>query len=547
MLNKILLIVLISVCLFSCNRPQQQSVKRPKIVIGLVIDQMRWDYLYRYANRYGNNGFKRLLREGFACQHTMLNYIPANTAPGHACIYTGSVPSLHGIAGNNWINNDNGEYVYCVDDSTVNPTGTTGVRGSYSPRNLLATTITDELRLATNQRSKVYGIAIKDRGAILPAGHLANGAYWYNDKNGNFVSSTYYPNNSPEWLKNFNGRRIADSLSKLSWHLLYDASTYVQSTMDATNYEKGFSGEKAPIFPHLTDSLNDSDRLSIIKTFPAGNTLSIMMAKACLEGEKMGSGNETDFLALSLSSTDYAGHQFGPNSIELEDMYLRLDEEIARLLQYLDGRYGRNNYLFFLTADHGGAHNSVYLEDLDIPAGVTYKGLIPELNTTLQKKYGSDSLVLGMVNNQVFFNYALIEKKKLDIAGIKASSCSWLNKRPEISYVIDMEKIDATPIPEMVKQMVINGYNKARSGGIQLIFNPAWYDNGGKYTGMTHGAWNPYDTHIPLIWYGWNVNRGCTNQSTSMTDISATLAALLHIQMPNACIGHVITEVIKEP
>ena len=545
MRKNILFILFISAALFSCNRQEQQSVKRPKIVIGLVIDQMRWDYLYKYANRYGNKGFKRLLRDGFSCQNTMLNYIPANTAPGHACIYTGSVPAIHGIAGNNWIDNKTGETVYCVDDKTAaSATDNTG-NTSYSPKNLLTTTITDELKLATNQRAKTYGIAIKDRGAILPGGHLANGAYWYNDKNGSFVSSGYYPNRNPEWLITFNKRHVADSLSKQSWHLLYDASTYTQSTVDATNYEKGFKGEKAPVFPHLLDSLGDSDRLSIIKTMPAGNTLSIMMAKACIEGEQLGKGKETDFLALSLSSTDYAGHQFGPNAVELEDMYLRLDEEIGNFIDYLDGRFGKGNYLFFLSADHGGAHNSVYLEDLDIPAGVSYIGLIPELNTSLMKSLGTDSLILGMVNNQIYFDYNLIEKKKLNIATIKASTMAWLNKRPEIEFLMDMENPDGTSIPEPIKKMAVNGYCKSRSGSILVVFNPAWYDNGGKYTGMTHGAWNPYDTHIPLIWYGWNIERGTSYRTISMTDISATLAAMLHIQMPNGCIGNVIEEAIR--
>ena len=546
-MKRVIFILLVIIAAFtSCKQKERSGPKRPKLVIGLVVDQMRWDYLYRYYSRYGSNGFKRLLKGGYSCQNTMLNYIPSNTAPGHACIYTGSVPSIHGIAGNNWIDNMSGESVYCVDDTLVHQVGDKTNAPYMSPRNLLTTTITDELRLATNQRSRVYGIAIKDRGAILPAGHLANGAYWYNDKTGNFTTSTYYPNQSPPWLQAFNKRKLADSLAKLNWNLLYPANTYTQSTLDATNYEKGFRGEKTPSFPHVADTLSDSDRVSMIKSMPAGNTLTIEMAKACMEGEKLGKGDDVDFLAVSLSSTDYVGHQFAPNSMEIEDMYLRLDKELASFLEYLDKNIGRDNYLFFLTADHAGAHNAVFLEDLDIPAGFQYVGMVPEMNANLKATFKTDSLVKGIVNGQVFFDNGRLNKSGIEMQKISAAACAWLNKRPEISYVVDMENMAKTPVPERIRTMIVNGYNRLRSGSIQIILNPGWYDNGAKFTGMTHGAWNPYDSHIPLIWYGWHIRKGETHRTVDMTDISPTLAAMLSIQMPNGCIGKVIPELFEK-
>ncbi len=396
-----LFIVLLIVGFSSCvHKPK--VVDRPKIVIGLVIDQMRWDYLYRYYERYGNDGFKKLLKRGYNCQNTSVNYMPANTGPGHTCIYTGSVPSLHGIAGNNWIDNLTGEGVYCVDDKNVHLVGDKSGAPSFSPANMLTTTITDELRLATNQKSRVYGVAIKDRGAVLPAGHLANAAYWYSDKTGTFTTSTYYPNQNPAWLQAFNKRKAGDSLVKQGWKLLYSPDIYDQSTVDANNYEKAFKGEKAPVFPHVFDSLGDTDRYAILKSIPAGNTYSIMMAKACIDGEHLGMNKDvTDFLALSLSSTDYIGHQFAPNSIEMEDCYLRLDQDIASFLKYLDARFGKSGYLLFLTADHGGAHNASYLSDLDIPAGVLYVNLAGDLNAYLKVQFGADSIVRGIVNYQV--------------------------------------------------------------------------------------------------------------------------------------------------
>ncbi len=537
-----LFIVLLIVGLSSCVH-KQDSVERPKIVVGLVVDQMRWDYLYRYYDLYGKDGFRRLLKHGYNCQNTSINYIPANTAPGHTCIYTGSVPSIHGIAGNNWIDNQSGQNVYCVDDKNVHLVGDESKAPSYSPANLLTTTITDELKLATNLRSKVYGVAIKDRGSILPGGHLANAAYWYSDKTGGFTTSSYYPNQNPAWLQAFNKRKAGDSLVKLGWRLLYPADKYIQSTVDASNYEKAFKSEKAPVFPHVFDTLADSDRYAVLKSMPAGNTYSIMMAKACMEGEAMGKGNETDFMAISLSSTDYIGHQFAPNSIEIEDCYLRLDLEIASLLRYLDERYGRDNYLFFLSADHGGAHNTTFLSDLDVPAGVLSGAFGADLNEYLKKNLGVDSLIQGLANYQVFINYNKLAKSGMQIANVKKVIMDWLNKRPEVAYVIDMDNMDGTPVPEPIKQMAVNGYNKNRSGIIQMVLNPGWYENGGKTTGMTHGSWNPYDTHIPLLWYGWHIPKGETNNPYNMTDISATLAALLHIQTPNGCIGKPITEI----
>ena len=544
-MKRYLILFLTLVVVYSSCVKKETGVKRPKLVVGLVIDQMRWDYLYRYSARYGNDGFKRLMRDGYNCQNTMLSYIPSFTAPGHSCIYTGSVPSIHGIAANDWIDNLSGKHVYCVDDSTVHLVGAgDNISPSMSPRNLLTTTITDELRLSTNLASRVYGVAIKDRGSILPAGHLANGAYWYDDSTGNFCSSNYYPNASPQWLQNFNKRHLADSLVKQNWTTLYPVNTYSQSLTDANQYEKGFKGEKAPVFPHITDTLTGRDKYSAIRVMPAGNTLTLDVARACVDGEKLGHGSATDFLCVSLSSTDYAGHQFAPNSVEVEDMYLRLDKEIADFLSYLDATVGKGNYVFFLTADHGAAHNPQYLMDEDVPAGFLDKGIQTDLNTYLKGKYGKDSLVANFTNYQLYLDEKLIAATQLDKDKIKETITDWFYKRPEIAYVIDLAHIDRTPLPEPIHTMVVNGYYQQRSGCMEVILNPGWYDGYGKTTGTTHGTWNPYDTHIPLLWYGWHVPKGETHTVVNMTDIAPTLAALLNIQMPNGCIGKPIKEVV---
>ena len=552
LMKRYLLCFLVLIIGFSSCVRKPARVERPKLVVGLVIDQMRWDYLYRYYERYGNDGFKRLLREGYNCQNTMVDYLPSFTGPGHSCIYTGSVPSIHGIAGNNWHDNQTRENVYCVDDKNVYLPGDTSKAASYSPRNLLTTTITDELKLATNFRSKVYGVAIKDRGSILPAGHAANAAYWYNDKTGNFVTSTYYDTayQNPAWLKAFNKRNMADSLAKLNWTLLDAPETYTQSTKDNNSYEDAFKGESEPVFPHKFNMLSKADRLAAIKSIPAGNTLTLEMAKACMDGAGLGHGDETDFMCVSLSSTDYAGHQFAPNAMELEDMYVRLDKELAEFLNYLDKRAGRGQYLLFLTADHGGAHNPQFLKDKNIPAGVAFN-LTDDLNNYLKDVYKKDvKLVSTIMNYQVYLNDSLLAAdKSLNREELKQQIRNWLlNTMPPkyripVSYVMDMEDVSKVAVPEPIRSMAINGYNYARSGCLQIVFNPGWFESD-HFAGTTHGNWNPYDAHIPLIWYGWHVPKGETNDVVNMTDISPTLAALLHIQMPDGCIGKPIRKLM---
>jgi predicted AlkP superfamily pyrophosphatase or phosphodiesterase len=531
-----LLLLFLSVNVFA-----KKEAAKPKLVVGIVIDQMRWDYLYRYQERFGNDGFKRIMSKGFNCQNTMINYLPSFTAPGHACIYTGSVPALHGIASNDWYDNVQQRDWYCVEDTTVAPLGGKGKNGKMSPRNLLASTITDELRLSSNMASRVYGISIKDRGSVLPAGHLGNGAYWFDDKAGNFISSTYYGSELPKWMQDFNNGKLADKYIAQPWETLYPINTYKQSLADNNPYEGKLKGEQAPTFPHKVTTTGNYDAL---RYMPAGNTIVFDAARACIEGTSLGQQGSTDFLCLSLSSTDYAGHLFAPNSIEVEDMYLRLDKDLGAFLSYLDNKLGKGNYTLFLTADHGGAHNSKYLNDLKMPAGNAPESAVrKELNGYLAGIYG-DSLVREMTNYQVYLNEQLISKKNIDREKLKKDITTWFTRQDGVAFAVDMENMDVAGLPEPLKAMTVNGYNRKRSGCIEVILEPGWY-SGYAATGTTHGSWNPYDSHIPLLWYGAGIPKGETYRTVHMTDIAATLAALLHIQMPSACVGEVIGEVLK--
>ena len=536
-------------CSLHAQNKNDQQVNRPKLVVGIMVDQMRWDYLYRYYDRYTDGGFKRLLNEGFSCENTYINYVPTITAIGHSSVYTGTTPAVHGIAGNDFIIQATGRRMYCTEDETVTPLGTSSenTAGKMSPRNLLASTITDELKLASNFRSKVIGIAIKDRGAILPAGHFADAAYWF-DNSGDWISSSYYMKDLPQWVKNFNKQKLAEKYLKQDWNTLYPIETYKQSIEDNNPYEGKFKGTQTPTFPVKTSQLLKDNGLGLVATTPYGNTLTLDLAKAAIEHENMGH-NPTgfpDFLALSISSPDKIGHQFAINSIEVEDNYLRLDKDLETFFNYLDQTVGKGQYTVFLTADHGAAHNPQFYMDNQGNGGYFNSGTAKDgLNDLLKAKFNQEKLVISLSNYQVHLNNKLILEKNLDESAIRAQAVKYLRNLDGVAFVTDMDKASEAAIPNRIKERIINGYNYKRSGAIQIILEPQWYSGSPKAKGTTHGNWNPYDAHIPLVWMGWGVKHGATNRVTNMTDIAATLAGLLHIQEPNGSIGSPITEVIN--
>ena len=522
---------------------------RPRIVVTMMVDQMTWDYLYRYQARFVEGGFKRLLTQGFNCENTRINYIPAYTAIGHSSVHTGSVPSIHGIAGNDFFKD--GNPIYCTQDTTVSSVGVpNGVSGQMSPRNLLTTTISDELRIATNFRSKTIGVAIKDRASILPAGHTANGAYWLDDKTGNFITSTYYMQDLPEWVKKFNARGRVAELLKDGWNTLYPIDTYRESTADAVPYEQPWDkdGKFPATLPLNTAELAKVKGPGVIRTTPMGNTLTFEMAKAAIEGESLGSRtDETDFLAMSHSATDYVGHRYGTFAVETEDTYLRLDKDLADFFRYLDGRFGRDGYLFILTADHAAAHNLTFDRDHKIPGQAFRSDLARRIADSAACAYiGRDAqIVRGYMSYQVFFRQDLIDSLGVNRHGLYQAICKALkDKLPGVAYAVPAEEVAMAAIPDAIKTRIINGYRKGRSGDIFIVPDPGWYSKSGTSLpqGTTHGVWSPYDTHIPLIFMGHGVRAGHLYRETYITDIAATLAALLKTQYPSGCIGHPITE-----
>lgn len=528
----------------AAQKNKSSTLPRPKLVVGIMVDQMRWDFLYRYYDRYQAGGFKRMLNEGFSAENTNIDYSTTVTGIGHATVYTGSVPALHGIAGNDFIIQATGKTMYCAGDSTVQTVGSNSKAGQMSPRNMLSSTITDELKLATNFRSKVIGIALKDRGGILPAGHTANAAYWFDDASGGWITSTYYMKELPAWVKKINDQKLPEKYLKKDWNTLYPISTYIQSSTDDNRYEGKYSGAAASTFPVKTSGMIQNG-VGIIRSTPYGNSFTLDMAKAAIQNENLGNNGETDFLAVSFSSPDYIGHQSGPNSVEVEDTYLRLDRDMADLLSYLDEKLGKGNYTTFLTADHGVAHNPNFLIDNKIPAGFwPTSQVLKDLNASLEKEFKIKNLVISLGSYQVSFNNLLIASEKLNETEIRNFAVKFLQKQPGVVYALDMDKVETSAVPQMLKEKIINAYNRDRSGVIQIILKPGYYSGYGA-TGASHGSWNPYDSHIPLVFMGWGIKPGKTYSATGMTDIAATLAALLKIQMPNGSIGEPIAGALK--
>ena len=531
--------------LFTVSAAQaQKKLERPKLVVGLVVDQMRWDYLYRYYDKYQEGGFKRMLNQGYSLNNVMIPYIPTVTAIGHTSIYTGSVPSIHGIAGNDWTDRETGKNVYCTADKDYKGVGTASEKiGSHSPKNLWSTTITDQLRLATSFKSKVVGVSLKDRASILPAGHNPTGAFWYDEATSDFVTSTYYMQDLPQWAKDFNQKKMARKLVENGWNTLLPINQYTESSRDDVPWEYLLGSAKTPTFPYSNLAKDFEDKKGILRTTPYGNTYTLKFAEASIDGYELGKDEITDFLAINLASTDYVGHSFGPNSIEVQDTYLRLDRDLAEFFNLLDKKVGKGEYLVFLSADHGGAHSEGFMKENKMMSGFFDDGLEKNLGEELEKKFAASKLILGIDNYQIYLNTNLIKEKNLDEEGIKAEIIKNLLKDPRVLYAVDLKNVGSAPIPEPIKTRIINGYNWSRSGDIQIVSHDGLLPSYAK-KGTTHSVWNSYDAHIPLIFMGWKVNKGESNHPYFMTDIAPTLAQFLRIENPSGNVGNPITEVL---
>lgn len=516
--------------------------ERPKLVVGVIVDQMRYDYLYRYYDDYGDDGFKKLLNEGFNFQNTHFNYKPTYTAPGHSSVYTGAVPAVHGIVGNSWFHKGENQTVYCTTDMNMHSIGTNpdDKVGRMSPHRLKSTTITDELKLATNHRSKVIGVSLKDRGAILPAGHFADAAYWM-DSYGNFVSSSFYFDELPKWVTKFNKKEKVQKYINKGWDLLKRPKSYTQSTADDNVYERIFEPKTSPTFPYDLKAIAElQGDLDIIKSTPFGNNMVAEMSMEAIKNEKLGKGEDTDFIAISFSSPDYVGHNFGIRSMEVQDTYLRLDQTMAELIQYLDKEVGKGNYLMFLTADHAAADNPVYLTDHGYHVeNLNRRTLDKELKSFVDTKFG-EGVYNNYSNQNVFLNENVVLERNLDYVQIVNEIKRFLEQKDYISRVYSRNDILRGNPTDHHLTLIANGYDPKQNGDLVILLDPQYMEYFA--TGTTHGSTYLYDTHVPNLWYGWKIEHGRSANKKLITQIAPSISMLLNISVPNGSKGEVLEE-----
>ena len=509
--------------------------KKPKLVVAIVIDQMRYDFLENLSHRYSDNGFNRLVNEGFNCKNNFFNYVPTVTGPGHSSISTGSTPKTHGIVGNNWYDIKRKRSIYCTDDSNYNNVGGDDYSGNKSPNNLLVETFAD-INKMSNNKSKTISIAIKDRGSILMGGKTADAAYWYYGKErAQWITSTFYMNQIPDWVKEFNKE---DNLEKYleDWNTLKDISTYENHEIDNNSFEKLFKGKDNSAFPYDTKSLmKHNDCFDMIKETPYGNTMTTDFAIEAIVNENLGKRGVTDVITVGYSSTDYIGNSFGVASVETQDTYIRLDLEIQKLLSFLDKQIGKNEYTLFLTADHGVLEIPAYLSSTGVNAqAVSENDLTNKVVKKLNDVLGIEvkKLIANVDNSQIYLNDEVISEMNLNKSKVVNELVKILESFDFISKAYTADFILGSSELIEYEKLIQNGYHKERSGDIALILKENVIFYNGK--GTTHGSGYNYDTHVPLIFYGYGIKKGETLNHTEIPDIAPTISKLLGLEMKNS-------------
>lgn len=543
-----ILVLFLGFCMAALAQPS--APKRPKVVVGIVVDQMRQEYLYRFENKFGNGGFNRLVREGFMVKNGHYNYAPTVTGPGHASVYTGTTPAIHGIIGNEYYDKELKKMVYCVEDATQRMVGT-DASGGVSPWRMLSTTVTDELELFTNKKAKVIGVSIKDRGAVLPAGHMADAAYFPEGRGGKFITSSFYRKDLPEWVLKFNDRNLPQQYLTQPWVTLLPIEQYTESGPDESPYERKLKGKEKMTFPYNFADLIEKGGADVFSYSPYANEYVTEFAKAALAGEQMGKDETPDFLAVSYSSPDILGHAVGPRSVELEDMYLRLDKNIEDLLKTLDKEIGVGNYTLFLSADHAVADVPQYLMDNKVPAGYfNEEYAAAKLNEYLGSFYPGKNLVEKISNEQVFLNHNAFDgdlrTSGLDMFVVAELAGKFLMSLEGVTNYYTEAVIKQSDFDEGgIKGKIIRGHHPKRSGDLTFVLEPGWFE-GKSVQGTTHGSPYSYDTHVPMLFFGYGVKQGTSSIYHPITDIAPTLSVILKIMFPSGSTGQPITELLKD-
>lgn len=558
------------------KRTRAQSVpQRPRLVLLIVADQFRYDYLDRFGDLFSEKGLKRLQREGASWVDANYDHVPTYTAPGHATLTTGAYPAANGIVGNEWPDRETGKKVTSVSDEIALVLGGSQTETGASPRRLLASTLGDELRLTTNDRSKVIGIALKDRAAILPAGRHGNAAYWFSSRAGSMVSSDYYFKQLPTWVIRFNSQRPADKYFKAKWDRLLPVKEYEKRAgPDSPPWESiGKVAGDTNAFPHtITGGASETGPAFYdeLPHSPYGNEIELAFAKEAIEQESLGKDEDTDLLSISFSSNDYVGHRFGPYSQEVMDITLRFDQQVAELLNFVDSRIGLSNTIVVFTADHGVAPSPRHRSALGLPSSWTdYAEILRRIRAAISARYNPQAkspdptldylyqyddggkLRHGIINNNVYFNLNALQRDKVNLEEIERLAGEAALTVPEVvRYFTRTDLMRSTTLAkgdgdfvDPIARRVQHGFFPRRSGNVILVTEPFAYSSGA--ISATHGSPYSYDTHVPLIIRGRGIASGRYLQSASPADIAPTLAAILRIQGPSNATGRILSEAIS--
>lgn len=547
--SSVALILLLTAFLNISGQGAYIPPEQPRLVIGIVVEQLKFDLLEKYREKLGDNGIKTLINEGTYFKNASFDYMLTQSAPGHATISTGTEPSFHGITSDNWYLPLRNELIYCTRDIDVNPVGGSFESGLNSPVNLQASTFSDELEMATNQEAKVFGIALKDNSAILSTGHSADGVFWFDNTTGTWMTSTYFSNALPGWVMDFNAMNYPESYLSGVWSLLRPSQDYPGIVTDSNKFESGFNTQN--YFPYDLKKLRSKVMLSprndfaLLRETPFGNSLTTSFAIRLIEKERLGKDDVTDYLSVCYSATDNIGHRFGPSSVEMEDAILRLDDDIKNLLAYVNDSIGKKNVLIFFTSAHGVSEIPAVLQSHRIPAGYFRQDqALQLLRSYLNAVYGEGNWVKGYSERQVYLNRTLIEDARIPLEDVQKKVARFLVQFSGVAAAYPYSAFEANDFGNGNLKRIINNFNSQRSGDVIVTLNPGWIEKDGDYV-TNHNSPYEYDSHVPLIWYGWTVNRSTIARKVNMTDIAATLSSLCKVPYPNACTGEPLTELFR--
>jgi len=520
--------------------------EKPRLIVGIVVSQMRYDYVFRFWDKLNDNGIKLLIDRGTFCKNTGFSYLYSQEGVGHASIVTGTTPSNHGIISKEWYLNLQDKMESYTEDQGFKAVGGDYDNGHHSPHNLMCTTFPDELRLSNDFKSKVFSVALEPGPAIFSGGHTGNGAYWFDPRTGNWITSTYYTDTLPGWVNEFNKKRFSDIYLAQEWNTLLPIAQYSESLPDNNKYETGYDGRITFPYPltEMSGSQKNKKNYALLTKTPFGNLLTKDFVSDLVVQENLGKDDFTDVLMVSFTAGENIGNQFGPNSIEVEDAFLRLDLELAHFLQFLDSEIGKENVLVFLTSNSGVAQVPAYLIDSRIPAGYFNQlGSISLLKSALNNTYGRGDWVKAYQSQQIFLNHNLIEDSKLSLRDIQDYVAQFMLQFAGVANTVTSYTLQTTNFTNGIFEKIQYSYNQKRSGDVLINLKAGWVEKGSGST--DHNSSYAYDSRIPLIWYGWKVGRGSITRPVDITDIAPTISTLLNISFPNASTGKPIQELIQ--